>query len=505
MMFPRSRAKSDKRSRSFGQLLLAYSLVLTITLLALGYGLFYVVFSQLSMVQSQTSRYLVIVQLANHLSAGRAALARLVLESDTEDKTIRALSDFNAAETRARVALKQLETSHEEDASQYFLQRGIENGLDFIASQRTLLMDAIPLDPAGYSRYYTIDTTYRYLIDYVYVKLLTNAVSKNAAAVDETQSFVTMIRQLAIVLVLLVSVLYTVAIILIVRSLVHPVHEMVETASEITKGNLDTPDLSIAGPSEIRFLEESMNSMKASLKERITALDENAKLEKTIHQQELQQIRTKRELERARLLTLQAQINPHFLFNAMNTISRTALLGEMDSTTALISDLSNIFRYILDQRTTVPLFEELEFISKYLRIQKARFGERLTFELSCPEEIRQTLIPPLIIQPFVENAIIHGLEPKEDGGHVAVRLTQNKRKITIEVEDSGVGIDESKMVLPESPDQAPSHNHIGMSNVMERIKLYYGSKASMTIMRRFPIGTIVQLVLPIRKQDMMWS
>jgi two-component system, sensor histidine kinase YesM len=189
----------------------------------------------------------------------------------------------------------------------------------------------------------------------------------------------------------------------------------------------------------------------------------------------------------------------------MNTISRTALLGEMDSTTALISDLSNIFRYILDQRTTVPLFEELEFIAKYLRIQKARFGERLTFELSCPEELQQTLIPPLIIQPFVENAIIHGLEPLEEGGQVIVRLTQNKRKITIEVEDSGVGIDESKMVLPESPDQAPSNDHIGMSNVMERIRLYYGSKASMTITRRVPSGTIVQLVLPIRKQDMMWG
>ena len=92
----------------------------------------------------------------------------------------------------------------------------------------------------------------------------------------------------------------------------------------------------------------------------------------------------------------------------------------------------------------------------------------------------------------MENAIIHGLEPLEEGGQVIVRLTQNKRKITIEVEDSGVGIDESKMVLPESPDQAPSNDHIGMSNVMERIRLYYGSKASMTITRRVPSGTIVQ-------------
>ena len=497
--------KKPRRSRGFGQLLITYSLILTITLLALGYTLFYVVFSQLSDVQSQTSRYLAIVQLANHLSEGRSALARLVFEADTDMKQIQALSDINAAETRARVMLRQLEVPHEENATQYFLQRGIINGLDFISEQRALLMKEIPLDALGYSRYYTIDTTFKYLIDYVYVKLLTNAVSQNAVAVDSMQSFVVMIRQLAIFLVLIVSVLYTVAIILIVRSLVHPIQSIVETAAEITKGNLDTPDLQESGPNEIVFLEQSINSMKASLKERITALDENAKLEKTIHQQELQQIRTKRELDRARLLTLQAQINPHFLFNAMNTISRTALLGHTDSTAALINDLANIFRYILDQRTTVPLTEELEFISKYLRIQKARFGERLSYEVLCEEDLLQVLIPPLIIQPFVENAIIHGLEPLEEGGAVTVRINQNKRKIIIQVEDSGIGIDDNNMVVMEKPDPINTNTHIGMANVMERIKLYYGNKASMSIARREPNGTIVQLILPIRKQDMMWG
>jgi two-component system, sensor histidine kinase YesM len=498
-------SKKQKRSRSFGQLLIIYSLVLTITLLALGYTLFYVVFSQLSDVQSQTSRYLAIVQLANHLSEGRSALSKLVFEADTDIKQIQTLSEINAAETRARVMLRQLEIPHEENATQYFLQRGIINGLDFISEQRALLLEQIPLDASGYSRYYTIDTTFKYLIDYVYVKLLTSAVSQNAVAVDNMQRFVVMIRQLAIFLVLVVSVLYSVAIIFIVRSLVHPIQSIVETAAQITKGNLDTPDLKESGPNEIVFLEQSINSMKASLKERITALDENAKLEKTIHQQELQQIRTKRELERARLLTLQAQINPHFLFNAMNTISRTALLGHTDSTAALINDLANIFRYILDQRTTVPLTEELEFISKYLRIQKARFGERLTYEVFCEESLLQVLIPPLIIQPFVENAIIHGLEPLEEGGTVLVQISQNKRKISIQVEDSGIGIEENSMLLIENPDPSNTNTHVGMTNVMERIKLYYGSKASMGITRREPNGTIVKLILPIRKQDMMWS
>jgi len=86
-----------------------------------------------------------------------------------------------------------------------------------------------------------------------------------------------------------------------------------------------------------------------------------------------------------------------------------------------------------------------------------------------------------------------------------VQISQNKRKIIIQVEDSGIGIEENSMLLIENPDPSNTNTHVGMANVMERIKLYYGSKASMGITRREPNGTIVKLILPIRKQDMMWS
>lgn len=493
----------NARIHSFGQLLVTYSVMLIAILVVLAGVLFAIVFNQLSAVQQQTSRYAAILQLASHLSAENEAFNRLIFRTSTEEQKQEALADISAAESRAKMMVERLDTAYETNPQQYFLLRGIENGLDFIAQQRELLMQNMPLDTAGYSRYYKINTTFSYLNNYVYTRFLSSAVAQNAEEVEKMQSSIARIRTLGIVLVLVLAIIYTFAIVLVIRSLVYPMQAMVETASEITKGNLDTPDLPVGGPSEIRFLEQSLNSMKASLKERITALDENAKLEKRLHQQELQQIKTKRELDRARLLTLQAQINPHFLFNAMNTISRTALFENAESTADLVTDLADLFRYMLDQRTTVPLFEEIDFIGKYLKIQKIRFGDRLDYSVSCPNELRHILIPPLIIQPFVENSIIHGLEPLEEGGTVTIGIENAKRSLIITVEDTGIGIGEGKMSEIILQQSRIDNEHIGMFNVMERIKLYYGGTATMAVFAREPSGTVIRLSLPVRKQDRM--
>lgn len=493
----------SKRTRvySFGQLLLTYSVVMVLSLLLLGSLLFAIVFSQLSAVQEQTSRYANVMQLASHITNQREAFNRYLFQATNESQRIQALSDMKGAEAQAKLQLQRLQTTYESNAEQYFLLRGIRNGLDFIAQQQEQLMERLPLDVSGFTRYYVIETTYSYLDNYVYSRFLSSAVTQDAQAVEKMQSTIANIRLLSLLLVIFFAFLYTLAIILIVRSLAHPIHSMVETARQITKGNLETPDLPAVGPSEIRFLEQSLNSMKASLKDRIATLDENAQLEKRIHQQELQQVKVKRELDRARLLTLQAQINPHFLFNAMNTISRTALFEDADRTAELVTDLAGIFRYMLDQRTTVRMEEELEFIRKYLKIQKIRFGERLEYEILSNEEVHSILIPPLIIQPLVENAIIHGLEPLEDGGFVKVVLESIKRKLFITVQDSGVGITESDKSQVLQENQAVDNSHIGMTNVLERIKLYYGTRAKMEIEQAEPKGTVIRLTLPIRRQD----
>ncbi len=282
------------------------------------------------------------------------------------------------------------------------------------------------------------------------------------------------LRYLSLILVISLSAIYTIAIIAIVRSLVHPIEKMVYTATQITEGNLETPDLVESGPTEIQFLEQTLNSMKKSLIERMNAINENVHLEKKLHQQELSQIKVKRELDRARLVTLQAQINPHFLFNAMNTISRTALFEEAENTQELVDDLAKLFRYMFDRRSTVPLVEEIDFIEKYLKIQKVRFQDRLEYSIEYEKEVKSLLIPPLLIQPFVENAIIHGLEPLEMGGKVELHITHNSKALMIHISDNGVGYENSKSM------GTSTSTHFGIENVSERITLYYGNKAKLS-------------------------
>ena len=488
-------AKSKKNRRyTFGHLLITYNMVLIISIVIFGTILFAVVFKQLSSLQEQNNRYTIVSELATSLTHQKEDFNRLVF-SQKEEEIKDLISKLEEEDSIARHSISELTTPYEEAPYQYFLLRGIENGLDFIREQKIIIIDSIPLDVAGFTRYYTVDKTYLYLYEYVYSRFLSNAVAQDAQAVGEMRESIKTLRYLSLILVISLSAIYTIAIIAIVRSLVHPIEKMVYTASQITKGNLETPDLTETGPSEIQFLEQTLNSMKKSLIERMNAINENVHLEKKLHQQELSQIKVKRELDRARLVTLQAQINPHFLFNAMNTISRTALFEEADKTQELVDDLALLFRYMFDRRSTVPLKEELDFIEKYLKIQKVRFQDRLEYSIKHESAVDSLLIPPLLIQPFVENAIIHGLEPLEMGGKVELHISHTPKTLLVDIIDNGVGYENSKR------EGNITSTHFGITNVNERIKLYYGNKAKLTISQKGNNGTIVSLALPIRKHD----
>ncbi len=479
---------------TFGHLLVSYNMVLILSLALFGTILFTIVFRQLFSLQQQNNRYSVVSELATSLSHQKDLFNKLVF-SQREEDIQESIKQLTYEDEIARHAITQLSTTYELAPEQYFLLRGIENGLDFIKEQKKKITTNLPLDSTGFTLYYTVDKTYQYLYEYVYARFLSNAVAQDAQAVKAMRDSIKRLRSISLLLIIGLSSIYTLAVIAIVRSLVHPIEKMVFTASEITKGNLETPDLIETGPTEIQFLEQTLNSMKKSLIERMNAINENAHLEKKIHQQELGQIKVKRELDRARLVTLQAQINPHFLFNAMNTISRTALFEEAEKTGELVNDLALLFRYMFDMRSSVPLKEEIDFIEKYLKIQKVRFQDRLEYTINKDNEVDTLLIPPLLIQPFIENAIIHGLEPLEMGGKVDVSISHTSKILSIVISDNGVGYNNSKR------DHDTTSTHFGIKNVSERIALYYGDKAQVSIIQENEKGTLVSIRLPIRKHD----
>src|ERR1700682_1476251 len=197
----------------------------------------------------------------------------------------------------------------------------------------------------------------------------------------------------------------------------------------------------------------------------------------------------------ARMEALQNQINPHFLFNTLNSVS-SLVRFDPDTARELIIKLSNIFRRLLSRIDAfVPLREELEFIDNYLDIEVVRLGgDKLRVVKEVETSSLDTMVPSMLLQPLVENSIKHGLSSKIDGGSIYLRSRLTDSHLIIEVEDDGVGMGSANLL--ERP-TGLGGNGIGMANVAERLKVLYGDTARMTIDSREGKGTLVRLRLPV--------
>ncbi len=204
-------------------------------------------------------------------------------------------------------------------------------------------------------------------------------------------------------------------------------------------------------------------------------------------------------LLQARMEALQNQINPHFLFNTLNSVS-SLVRFDPDTARELIIKLANILRRLLHSSDAfVPLREELEFIDNYLDIEVVRFGRdklRVVKELDTPS--LETMVPSMLLQPLVENSIKHGLASKIEGGSIYVRSRLTDSHLIIEVEDNGVGMGSANLL--ERP-TGLGGTGIGMANVAERLKVLYGDTARMTIDSHEGKGTLVRLRLPVLQSE----
>jgi two-component system LytT family sensor kinase len=194
----------------------------------------------------------------------------------------------------------------------------------------------------------------------------------------------------------------------------------------------------------------------------------------------------------ARLDALQRQINPHFLFNTLNSIA-SLVRSKPELAREMTVKLANILRALLkDHDTYVPFSHELRFTDDYLDIEVVRFGaDKLRVEKDIDPKTLDVLVPSILLQPLIENSIKHGLEPRIHGGTVTVRSRLQGDRVSIEVADDGVGI----TVRPES-NLRGTGNGIGMQNVRERLEVLYGGQARFTMVSNPGRGTLVSIELP---------
>ena len=204
-------------------------------------------------------------------------------------------------------------------------------------------------------------------------------------------------------------------------------------------------------------------------------------------------------LTSAKLQALRMQINPHFLFNTLNSIAALVYVNPR-AADEMLGDLSELLRRSLDsmEDQEIPLAQELEFMGAYLRIEQKRFAERLRVEQNVPDELMKALVPALILQPLVENAIRHGIEPQRAPGLIVIEAKQEGRRLHLIVRDDGRG-------LPPAVSNNSERRGIGLANTQARLKGLYGSDHSFSVGKAEPQGCQVEIDLPFHLEPVQVS
>ncbi|NDL68864.1 sensor histidine kinase [Anaerotalea alkaliphila] len=283
---------------------------------------------------------------------------------------------------------------------------------------------------------------------------------------------------------------------LLKRDVLSPLHGLATEAAAIANGDLDSPEVVVRNTDEIGRLARVFHRMKQSMRE-------NLQITQQLHAQELHGLTMEKLLIQEKAFRLQAQIKPHFLYNTLNTISRTARLEESPKTEALLMSLSQFFRYIMQtEDSMVPLEREISLVRHYMNLQQSRFGDRISmrWRISPFVDLDHTLVPTFLLQPLVENSLGHGLAPKPEGGCIRIRIHECKEGLIISVADNGIGMERNALEALEAPRHAGVDGDsglgtgIGLTNIRRRVEML-GGGSRLTVASRPGMGTVVRIHL----------
>lgn len=301
-----------------------------------------------------------------------------------------------------------------------------------------------------------------------------------AASVTPVNSLINNVSKIQIFTVFVWILLFLLAMFLsklFSRRITKPVNQLVEAMKQTGKGDFSIR-LSVQGKDEMWYLTEKYNEMGERIQ---TLIEQNYKSE----------LRKKE----AEIMALNLQLNPHFLYNTLNIVNMMALEeGNMEVSKILIS-LSDMLQYTFRNRQELVSFsEEYVWLQNYLHIMGIRFEGKFKVQYEIDKNVFQYSIPKLLLQPLVENAIIHGLRDVKHGGILWIRARQDGKYLSLEVEDNGRGMDEKELQHAKSMD----YNRIGLNNAEQRLRLIYGAQGKMQIITSCGKGTRIIVILPCR-------
>jgi len=311
--------------------------------------------------------------------------------------------------------------------------------------------------------------------------------------IDNTWSVITMVPaneigeevsgfKVFIIVLTVASILIGVCgIILLTEKMIKPLQKLITSMKAIEKGDF-TVRVAVSADDEIGSLGRQYNHMADSIE---TLIEKVYKLEISQKQAEIE--------------CLKMQINPHFLYNTLDTISWMARFENKEDIAQVAASLADLLRATIKQDSFITVWEELKSVRNYLFIQEYRFGEKIKVYYEIDNTVRNYIIPNFILQPLVENAIIHGLETKLEPGKLVIKSYIVEEKLHFQVIDDGIGMSQEKVsILYQECKEQSSKNSIGIKNVYLRLKNYYGEESTLHIHSKEGEGTTIAFSIPLR-------
>ena len=393
--------------------------------------------------------------------------------------------------------------SNSDNNTQYIL-RDLENTLESYkeSSERTI---SAYEHKEGYIFYYDDFIGAKNIASYCNVHastLMQNYLETNSIAYKElnkNSKIIYVFLTIYLILILSMCVIYAM---IFIRNISKGLKGIVETSNKVSKGQFEYYEGNKTDIYELDILIKTFNTMIKDIKNFISSINEKLILEKKLKEEEMKNLQYENALKEFDLKVLQSQINPHFLFNTLNCINSTAIMENATTTSKLIRSVSNILRYSLRCMTTNALLEEeINIVKDYIYIQECRFYDRVKFNLSVNMDMKKVKVPGMTIQPLVENAFIHGIESKEEGGYINISIDDECGSCNVVIEDNGVGI--PKEILDKINNCNYETKHIGDTtglgvNIVEkRLRYLYDKENMFKVESEEGKGTKVYLKIPI--------
>lgn len=296
-------------------------------------------------------------------------------------------------------------------------------------------------------------------------------------------------RQARLIYIFTAVMLVTVALILsnlIARTITFPIQRLRDSMERVQEGDFGAADVEVSSESEIGSLTNSFNIMTHRIEE---LMDQN------VHEQE--------EKRKSELKALQSQINPHFLYNTLDSIIWMAEGKKNEEVVLMTASLARLLRQsISNEEERVSIRQEVEYARSYLTIQKMRYKDKLEFQIDVAPSIAGIQIIKLVLQPIIENAIYHGLKYKESRGMLIVKGYEDGENVILEVIDNGVGMDAETLQHIFEKHKVNYHsNGVGVYNVQKRLQLYYGSDYGITYRSEQGVGTTAKITIPKKQEE----